>query len=104
MSYQVIATVLYILLGIIGLFMSLFSVMLFDAPGSENNPFTWLAVLAICSLPITCLVSLIGSWHCYRMADIKKLNIFYCLPFISVILIVVAFVAIEILYDGKLNG
>ncbi|MFZ5441599.1 MAG: hypothetical protein ACOZQL_16450 [Myxococcota bacterium] len=50
----------------LGLFFSLLplfmSVMMFDAPGSEENPWTWVIIGGFISLPILTSTSIATSW------------------------------------------
>jgi hypothetical protein len=59
------ATLATVLWGL-GLFFSLMplfmSVMMFDAPGSEDNPWTWVIIGGFISLPILCTASIAASW------------------------------------------
>ena len=44
---------------------ALLSPMMFDAPGSMNNPIAWINVLAIVSFPCLCIVSIAAAWIAY---------------------------------------
>ena len=50
------------LAGSASLFVGMMSVMLFDAPGSENSLKVWAFVLSIWSFPVLCVLSIVGSW------------------------------------------
>lgn len=47
---------------VLGLAPLLVSVMMFDAPGSEDNPWTWVLAGGFASFPVLCLVSLCATW------------------------------------------
>jgi hypothetical protein len=44
------------------LFAAMFSVMMFDAPGADRNPWTWLAFTGVVSVPLLLLLSVGVSW------------------------------------------
>ncbi len=46
-------------ISILPMFMS---VMMFDAPGSDENPWTWVIVGGTVSLPVLCGISIVSSW------------------------------------------
>ncbi len=39
----------------------MFSVMLFDAPGSEDNPYLWVVVYSLAAMPVLCLISAVTT-------------------------------------------
>lgn len=43
-------------------FAAMFSVMLFDAPGSTSNPWVWLAFLAVCLYPVLLVIATVVAW------------------------------------------
>jgi hypothetical protein len=44
------------------LFAAMFSVMMFDAPGSTANPWIWLAFAAVWIYPVLLVVAVISVW------------------------------------------
>jgi len=50
-----------------GLVGALLSPMMFDAPGSINNPAAWINALVIVSFPCLCIVSIAGVWIAWAM-------------------------------------
>ncbi|MBV9148876.1 MAG: hypothetical protein JO024_03355 [Candidatus Eremiobacteraeota bacterium] len=61
-TVAIVATVIWGMLLIPGLLGALLSPMMFDAPGSINNPAAWANMLIIVSFPCLCILSIIGSW------------------------------------------
>jgi hypothetical protein len=57
-----LGTLAWGLAGSASLFVGMMSVMLFDAPGAENDPKIWAFVLSIWSFPVLCVLSIVGSW------------------------------------------
>lgn len=47
---------------------ALMSVMIFDAPGSEDNGLVWWLVGSLCAFPVLCLVSAGGVWIGWLLA------------------------------------
>ena len=61
-TVAILVTVIWGLLLIPGLLGALLSPMMFDAPGSINNPAAWANMLIIVSFPCLCILSIIASW------------------------------------------
>lgn len=57
-----LATVGWGLAGLAALVPAALLVMVFDAPGSEENPWTWVILCGGWSFPPLCLLSIILSW------------------------------------------
>lgn len=67
------------------------SLMLFDAPGSENNKLLWLVVGSMASYPLFCAVSVIGGWAAYASGSSERSRrILARLPLLSVALFVIS--------------
>jgi hypothetical protein len=58
----VLTTVAWSLSGAASVFVGMMSVMLFDAPGSEEDARVWAVALSVWSYPVLCLLSIIGGW------------------------------------------
>lgn len=80
-------------IGLITFPISLLSVMAFDAPGSENNPLTWIAFLAIFSAPLVIVVSIIGSIRAYKNNQYKRFLIFVLSPLANLIFLILSILA-----------
>ncbi len=57
-----LATLAWTPLGAASFFVGMMSVMLFDAPGSQEDPRIWAVALSIWSFPVLCLLSVAGGW------------------------------------------
>jgi len=55
-------TILSILTAVMSMPMVMFSPMMFDAPGSENNPITQLLFYSVLAFPVLCLMGGILPW------------------------------------------
>lgn len=53
--------IIFIIIGLLSIPLALTSVMIFDAPGSENNTYLWVAFWSAVALPFTCAGSVITS-------------------------------------------
>lgn len=51
----------------IGGMMALISPMMFDAPGSDDNPPVWLLFFSTVSFPVVCLFGVILAWVAFGM-------------------------------------
>ena len=58
----ILASVVWGLAFFPGLVGAALSGMMFDAPGSMENPVAWINALIIVSFPLLCLVAIVGSW------------------------------------------
>ena len=58
----VIGTLAWGVVGLGSLGMLMMSAMMFDAPGSEHNPYLWVIVGSLIALPLLCLASVVGGW------------------------------------------
>lgn len=57
-----VATVIWIAGAVIGLLPALMTPMMFDAPGSLENPVTVTLALSIATFPVVCAVAVLLSW------------------------------------------
>ena len=98
---------LNMLFGIIGFLaipMALMSVMMFDAPGSENNNYVWMAFWSMVALPFTCLISVACSSYIARHSqNYKKALLIALLPCIVIAVIILSFVLIQIYCGGSFS-
>ena len=65
-TLAIVVTVIWGILLIPGLLGALLSPMMFDAPGSMQNPAAWANMLIIVSFPCLCILSIIASWIVWR--------------------------------------
>jgi hypothetical protein len=92
------------LLGVLGIFPALLSVMLFDAPGSENQPATRLAAECIVMFPIACLFGLSVGWSVFRQGRERWALAIVCTPLLVILLFVASLAYISVFHGGRLSG
>lgn len=92
-------------LGIVafgGTFVAAFAVMMFDAPGSENNPATIALFTSLCGLPIVSGTTVVFSWILYVSQRYRAAcAITIVLPLLNALAIAAALAYISIVQDGK---
>jgi len=79
------------------------SIMIFDAPGSQDSTFTIMLFLSIVSFPIMTLIAVIGSIICFIIKKTKAAFIISLLPFISVIMTIISLILITVICDGSFS-
>lgn len=90
-------TVLSILAALFSAPLVMFSPMIFDAPGSENNPATQMLFYSILAFPVLCLMGGILPWVFRR----HRLGIWiYALSGLAIGLFVAAIVLLQIQCGG----
>ncbi len=87
----ILITLVYSLIFIPITAMAPMALMGFDAPGSEQQPEVWVAVIGFLTLPLMLLIAMILPWWFYRRKSYPKAIIISCLPFINVIAIAAVF-------------
>lgn len=94
----------------VGLFMTAMSVMLFDAPGSQDVVWTKLLFAAIASGPALCVVSVLGSWLAWGVTrrweparGAVARGVLAALPLLSVVLVVIAVVLLQVNCGGSFS-
>ncbi len=95
--YLMITTGIFAAAGVLGFLPSMMAFMLFDAPGSENNPVIVTLFWAMVTFPVVCGLSVILSWYLYRVRQYFLACGVALLPLVNVI---VGFAAIQIQSGG----
>jgi len=76
--------ILFFLIGIFSILLALTSFMVFDAPGSENNPYLWGAFWSALAMPFVCFGSVIASIILLcKFKNVRKafwISLLPCLP------------------------
>lgn len=96
-------SVLWILAGVAGLMPALFSVMLFDAPGSESNPATIALALAVATFPFVCLGAAVQSLRSASADSGGDYRLLF-LPLLNIVVAAIAVAWIEAFQNGRFNG
>lgn len=78
-----------------------FIFMLFDAPGSQDNPLNYVLLFSVLTYPIPVLVGTLRFWKNVRQKPTDKLYSYTATLFISPISIVIAFWLLELFCGGK---
>ncbi len=78
------------------------SVMLFDAPGSEDSLFTNLLFYSVISFPPAVIFSISGTWIFYRLGRLKGVLFMGLLPLLSICCVAVSFGLISFFCQGSL--
>jgi len=86
----IITTILFLLLITPGVYVAMMSVMLFDAPGSTENPTVVGFFYSIVSFPVMCGLSPV-SWIFYALKLYKTAIIVSLSPVLSIIAIIITF-------------
>jgi len=107
----------WISVGFMALGPLLFSAMLFDAPGSEENPFLWIVIGSLVAMPILCLISAVGTpvavlasqllhrWGKAKVgwAALAVGGLVACLPLLAFVGIAAGFTLANLLCDGSFS-
>lgn len=89
----IIATIIFLLAIIPGIYAAMMSVMMFDAPGSTENPSIVAFFYSIVSFPVMCGLSL-ASWIFYALKFYKTAIVISLSPVLSLLVIIIMFFAL----------
>lgn len=103
-AWPLVTTLGWGLVGMLSFAMALFVPMLFDAPGSTENRTTVTLALATLALPVTCGLALLLSWWGYLRRRRRMLLVAALLPLLPLLVVLLAFVALEVFHDGRFGG
>lgn len=102
--YLALMSVVVTLLGVASVFPALFSVTMFDAPGSTRNPATIALFVAVASCPFVCYGAVTGAWALYTVSQRRLAAIAIWAPATNLVVGVIAYYCLQTFYDGKFNG
>ena len=94
-------SVIYALLGLVGSVPAMMSPMMFDSPGSTQNPFTLALFASVISFPIVCLVGIVGAWTLYGKDRPGWARLFIHLPLINFAVLAIAVALLMITNQGN---
>jgi ABC-type sulfate transport system permease subunit len=103
-TWLIIETILSIPGIAAGAFMAAMSVMMFDAPGSADNPAVILLFCSIVGVPLSLLVGVVFAWIAFAMKRDRGALWFSLLPLLPVITGVVALLWLQFGYGGQLGA
>jgi hypothetical protein len=95
---------LWAVVGIVSFLPAMFSVMMFDAPGSTEQPATWVLALSVLSFPLVCLFAVVNALVCRRAGDLQRAYRFLLLPLVNLLAGGAAAAWIQAFQDGKFAG
>jgi len=96
----IVSTIVFALLITPGVWVSMMSVMLFDAPGSENNPYVLAFFYSIVSFPVLCVFSF-SSWVFYAFKLYKTSIVVSLAPLLSIFAVIMQFFVSFELFNGS---
>ena len=100
--WLIVTSVLLAVASFAGTFVAAFSVMMFDAPGSENNRAVTSLFATICAFPMVCGATLVASWILYNTKSYRTAcTITVLLPVLNLGAIGIAIACLQIFHDGK---
>ena len=94
-TYKTARIILYSIFGL-GLIPALMMAMIFDAPGSEAQAFTWVLFWGVLSLPVLIILSILVSLILARRKKYKTSLWVSLLPLLSLIWIIAGFVIVQL--------
>ena len=100
----IVESLIYAALGTVGLMPAIMSPMMFDSPGSTQNPATLALFASVASFPLACLTGIIGAWILYAKGRAGWARVFIHLPLINLALLAIAVAVLAVLYQGELSG
>lgn len=77
------------------------SFMMFDAPGSEENPTTILLFLSVLTFPVVCGISIGLAWILYARKKFKAACTISFLPVLNLLCGAAALIWLQIFNDGR---
>jgi hypothetical protein len=77
------------------------SAMLFDAPGSENNPILWFVFASFLAYPLAALLGPILSWISYLTGHRRTSIVFMAMPLVAISTVLVGFVLLHARCGGR---
>jgi hypothetical protein len=98
--FLIIATIAGGLLGLMSLAAVLASFFVFDAPGSEKNPYLLTMVWGIWLFPVTCAVAIAAGWIVYAMKQLKLARLVFLLPAVDFVVFLVGFTLVSTVCHG----
>ncbi|MGB3200656.1 MAG: hypothetical protein WBA99_07130 [Nodosilinea sp.] len=88
-----VVTVIWTAAAVIGLMPALMSPMMFDAPGSLENPATVALALSVATFPVVCILAVLAGWLVFALPALAHLPYRYhwvcgllALPLLNVVI------------------
>jgi hypothetical protein len=103
-TYLITASALVGLFGLASIIPALFSVTMFDAPGSTENPATIALAIAVASCPFVCFGAISIAWSSFRAGRSGLAKLVVWAPIINLIVGGIAWNCLQTFYGGQFNG
>ena len=84
-NYLFSTSIVALTAGFFGFIPSMMSVMVFDAPGSQESIMTWIIFLCMFSFTPMCLISILLSWMIYAGQSYNSARLVALLPLINIV-------------------
>ena len=97
----VVMTFVWVLAGAVGIVPALMSPMMFDAPGSTDNPVVWVLFASVGTFPIACLVAVVSAWILHLVGLRRAAKWAMGLPLLNAAAVVGAFVWLLVVQGGS---
>lgn len=98
-----LTTVLWVAASLAGLVMAMMSVMMFDSPGSTEQPGTVTLALAVVAFPFSCWLAIVLSWILFFLRRWVASLACTALPLLPVAVGAGAWVWIDVVQKGSLG-
>lgn len=100
-TYLIVSSVLLTLSLFPAFVMAMFSPMLMDSPGSEENIITLSIMIGVISYPLITILFGILSWIFFKREKRWVSLILMSYPYIHIFFIILLFIALEVFCDGN---
>ncbi|EKD70349.1 MAG: hypothetical protein ACD_46C00560G0002 [uncultured bacterium] len=97
----IVCNIIFGLLFLPSLFISAMSVMMFDAPGSENSFYTMLLFLSVISFPLLAIISIPISWIVYKFQKYNIAIIVALSPILSIVFFALSWYLLYVMCNGR---
>ncbi|MEM6298432.1 MAG: hypothetical protein AAF740_07070 [Bacteroidota bacterium] len=100
----IIINIIFLLLFLPSLGLLMPTVMMFDAPGSTESPYTIFTAISFVLIPVGILVAQGVSWYFFAQKSYATAFWFSLVPLIPVLCAVLGFVLIEVFQGGRFSA
>jgi hypothetical protein len=99
-TFVIIGTVIHVALAALSLVAALTTLFMFDAPGSEKNPYLLTMVWSIWLFPVACAIAIIVGWIAYFLKSLTLARLVFLLPIVNIIVGAIGFVLLSKICHG----
>lgn len=94
-------TILWVVCVVAAVPVALFSMFMFDAPGSDKNPLTIALAASLWSFPVLAAASPLASWIARVAGAARVSKLLMAAPALSIVAVIASWVALELLCGGS---